>query len=75
MRFIGIEGDPENLQSVADLPSFQTVREGSTFLGMINQLSEFSEHLADKTKSIRDLPESIRADQTWPYTSSSTGSL
>ena len=25
------------------------------FLGMVNQLSKFSDHLADKTKSIRDL--------------------
>lgn len=25
------------------------------FLGMVNQLSKFSDHLADKTKSIREL--------------------
>jgi len=31
------------------------VQEVRTFLGIVDQLSRFSEHLADKTKSIRDL--------------------
>ena len=51
----GIEADPEKLQAIADLPPPQNVQEVRTFLGMVNQLSKFSGHLADKTKSIRDL--------------------
>ena len=55
ISFSGIEADPEKLQAIADLPPPQNVQEVRTFLGMVNQLSKFSEHLADKTKSIRDL--------------------
>ena len=51
----GIEADPEKLQAIADLPPLKNVQEGRTFLGMMNQLSKFSDNLADKTKSIRDL--------------------
>ena len=50
----GTEADPEKLQAIADLPPPQNVQEVRTFLGMVNQLSKFSGHLADKTKSIRD---------------------
>ena len=50
----GIEADPEKLQAIADLPPPQNVQV-RTFLGMVNQLSKFSEHLANKTRSIRDL--------------------
>ena len=55
ISFSGIEADPEKLQAIADLPPPQNVQEVRTFLGMVNQLSKFSEHLADKAKSIRDL--------------------
>ena len=65
-----IEANPEKLQAIADLPPPQNVQEVRTFLGMVNQLIKFPEHLADKTKSIRDLldigmcaTESTRADQ------------
>ena len=51
----GIEADPEKLRAITDLPPPQNVQEVRTFLGMVNQLGKFSEHLADKTKSIRDL--------------------
>ena len=51
----GIEADPEKLQAIADLPTPQNVQEVRTFLGMVNQLSKFSEHLAEKTKSTRNL--------------------
>ena len=50
-----IEADPEKLRAITDLPPPQNVQEVRTFLGMVNQLSKFSEHLADNTKSIRDL--------------------
>ena len=51
----GIEADPEKLQAIADLPAPQNVKEVRTFLGMVNQLSKFSQQLAYKTKSNRDL--------------------
>ena len=51
----GIEADPEKLQAIADLTPPQNVQEVRTFPGMMNQLSKFSDHLTDKTKSIRDL--------------------
>ena len=35
--------------------SCQNVQEVRAFLGMVNQLSKFSEHLADKTKGIKEL--------------------
>ena len=54
VSFSGIEADPGKLQAIADLPPPQNVQEVRTFLGMMNQLSKFSEHLADKTKTIRD---------------------
>ena len=57
ISFSGIEVHPEKLQAIADLPPRQNVQEVRTFLGMVNQLSKFSEHLADKTKTIRDLPQ------------------
>ena len=47
----GIEADPEKLQAIADLPPPQIVQEVRTFLGMVNQLSKFSEHLVNKTKA------------------------
>ena len=51
----GIEADPEKLKAVADLPAPKNVQEVRTFLGMVNQLSKFSAHLAERTKAIREL--------------------
>ena len=51
----GIEVDPDKVKAIADLPPPTTVQEVRAFLGMVNQLSKFSDHLADKTKSIREL--------------------
>jgi len=55
ISFSGIEADPEKLQAIADLPPPQNVQEVRKCLGMVNQLNKFSEHHADKTKSIRDV--------------------
>ena len=55
ISFSGIEAEPEMLQAIADLPPPQNVQEVKAFLGMVNQLSKFSELLADKTKTTRDL--------------------
>ena len=51
----GIEVDPDKVKAIADLPPPTNVQEVRTFLGMVNQLSKFSDHLADKSKSIREL--------------------
>ena len=51
----GIELDPEKVKAIADLPPPTNMQEVRTFLGMVNQLSKFSDHLADETKSIREL--------------------
>ena len=42
------------LQTFAGPPPSQNLAKESIFLGMANQLGKFSEHLADKTKSIRE---------------------
>jgi len=51
----GIEVDSDKLKAIADLPPPTNVQEVRMFLGMVNQLSKFLDHLADKTKSIREL--------------------
>ena len=45
----------ELMQILKSYKQLQTYKKWRTFLGMVNQLSKFSDHLADKTKSIRDL--------------------
>jgi len=51
----GIEVDSDKVKAIADLPSPTNVQEVRMFLGMVNQLSKFSDHLVDKSKSIREL--------------------
>ena len=51
----GIKVDPYKVKAIADLPPPTNVQEVRMFLGMVNQLSKFSDHLADKTKVIREL--------------------
>ena len=50
ISFSGIEAYPEKLQAIVDLPPPQNVQEVRPFLGVVNQLSKFSEHLADKRR-------------------------
>ena len=47
----GIEVDPDKVKAITDHPAPTNMQEVRTFLGMVNQLSKFSDHLADKTKS------------------------
>ena len=51
----GIEVDPDKVKAIADLPPPTNVQVVRMFLGMVNQLSKFSDHFANKTKSIREL--------------------
>jgi len=46
----GIEVDPEKVAAVVNLPAPKNVHEVRVFLGMVNHLGKFAEHLADKTK-------------------------
>ena len=57
-----IEVDPDKVAAVIDLPVPKNVHEVRVFLGMVNHLSKFAEHLADKTKPIRDL---MQKDHQW----------
>ena len=40
-----------------NMPAPHSVHEARSFLGMVNHLGKFAEHLADKTKPIRDLTQ------------------
>ena len=51
----GISPDPEKIEAIVNLPAPKNISEVRSLLGTLNQLSEFTEHLADKTKSLRDL--------------------
>lgn len=51
----GVKPDPEKVQAICQMSAPKTVTEVRRFLGMINQLSKFSPHLANLTKPLRDL--------------------
>ena len=48
----GIKPDPRKLEAIHAIKSPSNVSELRRFLGMINQLSKFSPHLADKTQPL-----------------------
>ena len=60
----GIEVDPDKVAAVVNLPAPKNVQDVRVFLGMVNHLSKFAEHLADKTKPIRDL---MQKDSQWVW--------
>ena len=47
--------DPEKVRAIQQMKTPATVSELRRFLGMINQQSKFSPHLADQTKPLSDL--------------------
>lgn len=51
----GISPDPNKGKAVVDLPAPRNISQIRSFLGIVNQFSKFTDHLADKTKPIRDL--------------------
>ena len=51
----GIEVDPDKVAAVVKLPAPKNVHEVRVFLGTVNHLSKFADHLAEKTKPIQDL--------------------
>lgn len=44
------------------MPSLENVYDVIMFLGMVNQLGKFTDHLADKTKPIKKL---LQSDREW----------
>ena len=51
----GIKPDPRKVQAIHEMKPPSNVTELRRFLGMINQLSKFSPHLANKTQPLRAL--------------------
>ena len=49
----GIKPDPRKLQAIEEMKPPSNVTELRRFLGMINQLSKFSPHLANNTQPLR----------------------
>ena len=51
----GVSPDKEKIRAIQEIPRPTNITEIRRFLGMINQLSKFSPHLAERSKPIRDL--------------------
>ena len=51
----GISPDPGKFEAIANVPAPKNIKEVRLFLGMVNGLSKFTDHLADKMKPLRDL--------------------
>ena len=60
----GIEADPDKVAAVVNLSTPKNVHEVRMFLGMVNHMGKFAEHLADKTKPIRKL---MQKDRQWVW--------
>ena len=50
----GIAADPENIEAIRNLLTPRNVAEVRSFLGMVNHVSKFADHLASKTKPLRE---------------------
>ena len=53
----GIAADPEKIEAI-------NVAEVRSFLGMVNRVSKFADHLASKTKPLREL---LKKKNTWVW--------
>lgn len=51
----GVRSNPDKIAAIAEMKDPTNVSEVRRFLGMANQLGKFTPHLADMTKSLRDL--------------------
>ena len=51
----GITPDPSKIKAIVSLPKPKNVKELRSFLGMVNHLSKFANHLATLTTPLRDL--------------------
>ena len=60
----GIRPDPGKVRAAQEFPAPTNVGAVRRFLGMVNQLSKFSPHLADMTKPLREL---LKKDRAWVW--------
>jgi len=60
----GIKPDPAKILAVQTMPIPKNVSDLCRFLGMVNHLSKFAPHLADKTKPLQDL---LIKDNHWVW--------
>ena len=60
----GIRPDPGKVRAAQEFPAPTNVGGVRRFLGMVNQLSKFSPHLADVTKPLREL---LKKDRAWVW--------
>ena len=51
----GVKPDPDKVIAIREMKQPKNITELRRFLGMVNQLTKFSPHLADQTKPLRDL--------------------
>ena len=51
----GVGPDPDKIEAIFNLPALKNVSEVSSFLGMLIQLSNFTDLLAEKTKPSRNV--------------------
>ena len=51
----GVQSDPDKVAAIVGMREPTSVKELRRFLGMVNQLSKFTPHLAEITKPLRDL--------------------
>ena len=57
----GISQDPDKTAAVAKMPQPTTVTELKRFLGMVNQLSRFTTHVAQLSQALRELVSTKRS--------------
>ena len=62
-----ISSDPSKIAAVVNLPAPKNIKEARSFLGMVNQLSKFTNHLTEKAKPLRGLL-SKNNSWTWSHT-------
>ena len=48
----GIAADPEKIEAIRNLATPRKVAEVRSFLGMVNHVSKFADHIASKTKPL-----------------------
>ena len=60
----GIAADPEKIEAIRNLAIPRNVAEVRRFLGMVSNVSKFADHLASKTKPLREL---LKKKNTWVW--------
>ena len=58
----GVQADAMKLEAIFKMAAPDNVGEVQRFLGMVNQLGKFCDHLADKTKTLSDL---LKIENEW----------